>query len=183
VAVALGGYPAYKIYILHEADAGRLMEKYSFLKTAHRFLRNRFYIDAFYYKVASSARFFSQKLHNSLEYGLNVLNSFTASRVLSLARITHKYVETEGITKPQIMGFRNFLDTAYRGMAMLSQLAYPRLELGGLESFNRLIAKTVTNLSKKFRKIQSGVLSYNILAVFAGFILLAILLLLFGGGF
>ncbi|MDH5449531.1 MAG: NADH-quinone oxidoreductase subunit L [Candidatus Bathyarchaeota archaeon] len=183
VAVALGGYPAYKIYIMHEADAGRLMEKYSFLKTAHRFLRNRFYIDAFYYKVASSARFFSQKIHNSLEYGLNLLNSFTASRFLSLARITHKYVETEGITKPQIMGFRKFLDTAYRGMAMLSQLAYPRLELGGLEGFNRLIAKTVTNLSEKFRKIQSGVLSYNILAVFAGFILLAILLLLFGGGF
>jgi len=208
VAVALGGYPAYKIYITRKSDAGRLMEKYRFLKIAHKFLRNRFYIDAFYYKVASSARFFSQKIHNSLEYGidtvnrlvahsavifshkihssleygLNVLNGFMASRFLSLARITYKYVETEGIAKPQIMGFTKFLDTAYRGMALLSQVAYPRLELGGLEAFNRLLAKAVASLSRKFRKIQSGVLSYNILAVFVGIILLAILLLLFGGG-
>jgi NADH:ubiquinone oxidoreductase subunit 5 (subunit L)/multisubunit Na+/H+ antiporter MnhA subunit len=183
VAVAFGGYPAYKIYITRKADAGSLMEKYRFLKTVHKVLRNRFYIDAFYYKVASSARFFSHKIHNSLEYGLNALNGFTASRFLSLARITYTYAETEGITKPQIMGFRKFFDTAYRGMALLSQWAYPRLELGGFEAFNRLMAKAVTGFSRIFRKIQSGVLSYNILAVFAGIILLAILLCLFGGGF
>ncbi len=183
VAVALGGYPAYKIYITCKADAGRLMEKYRFLKTAHKFLRNRFYIDTFYYKVASSTRFFSQKIYDTLEYGLNVLNGFMANCFLSLARITHKYVETEGITKPQIMGFTKIFDTAYRGMALLSQWAYPRLELGGLEAFNRLIAKTVTSLSEKFRKIQSGVLSYNILAVLVGIVFLVILLLLFGGGF
>jgi NADH-quinone oxidoreductase subunit L len=209
VAVAFGGYPAYKIYVARKVDAGRLMEKYRFLKIAHKFLRNHFYIDAFYYKVASSARFFSQKTYNSLEYGvdavnrlvaqsavifsqkihssleysLNALNGFMASLFLSLARITYKYVETEGITKPQIMGFRKFFDTAYRGMALLSQWAYPRLELRGLEAFNRVLAKAVTGLSRKFRKIQSGVLSYNMLAVFFGIILLAILLLLFGGGF
>ena len=209
VAVAFGGYPAYKIYITRKADAGMLMEKYRFLKITHKFLRNRFYIDVLYYKVASSARFLSQKIHNSLEYGidtvnrlvahgavifshkihsgleygLNILNGFMASRFLALARITYKYVETEGIAKPQIMGFRKFFDTAYRGMALLSQWAYPHLELGGLEAFNRLLAKTVASLSRKFRKIQSGVLSYNILAVFVGIILLAILLLLLGGGF
>jgi len=183
VAVAVGGYPAYKLYITCKADPERLMEKHRFLKMAHRFLRNRFYIDAFYYKVASSTRFFSQKIHDNLEYGLNVFDGFVASRFLSLARITYKYVETEGITKPQIMGFTKILDTAYRGMALLSQLAYPRLELGGFEAFNRLMAKVVTGFSGLFRKIQSGVLSYNILAVFAGIILLAILLRLFGGGF
>lgn len=157
VAVALGGYPAYKIYITRKADAETLMEKHHFLKTIRGLLRNRFYIDTLYYKVASSTQ--------------------------SLARITYKYVETEGMTKPQIMGLTKIFDTAYRGMALLSQLAYPRLELGGLEAFNRLIAKTVFSLSEKFRKIQSGVLSYNLLAVFVGIVLLVILLLLFGGGF
>ena len=157
MAVAFGGYLAYKIYITRKADAEGLMKKYRFLRISHKFLRNRFYIDAFYYKVASSTWFFSQKIH--------------------------KYVETEGITKPQIMGFRKFLDTAYSGMALLSQWAYPRLELGGLEALNRVLAKTVTSLSGKFRKTQSGVLSYNILAVSIGIVLLVILLLLFGGGF
>ena len=181
VAVASGGYPAYKIYVARKVDAGRLTEKYRFLKKAHKLLRNRFYIDAFYYKVASSAQFLSKKMHNSLEYGLNALNGFIASRFLSLAKSTYKYVETEGITKPQIRGFSKFFEMISRRVVELSQWAYPHLELGGLEAFNYKFAKLIAYLSDKIRKTHTGVLSYNMLAIPVGIILLVILLIEFGG--
>ncbi len=181
VAVALGGYPAYKIYIRHEVDAGRLTDKYRVLKIAHKLLRNRFYIDALYYEVAYSARFLSQKINSSLEHGLNALNGFVASRFLPLAEITYKYVETEGITRPQIRGFSKFLEMTSRWVVSLSQWTYPHLELGFLEVFNYKFAKGVAYLSDKIRKTHTGVLSYNMLAILAGIVLLIILLIKFGG--
>ncbi|MFB0523145.1 MAG: NADH-quinone oxidoreductase subunit L, partial [Candidatus Bathyarchaeia archaeon] len=181
VAVALGGYPAYRIYVARKVDAAKLTEKYSFLKTANRILRNRFYINAFYYKVASSARFLSQKICNSLEYSLNVLNGFIASRFLSLARITYKYVETEGIAKPQIRGFSKFYEMISGQVVSLSHWAYPHLELGGFEALNYKFAKAVAYLSNKIRKTHTGVLSYNMLAISIGIAVMVILLIEFGG--
>jgi len=181
IAVALGGYPAYRIYVARKVDAVKLTEKYSFLKTANRILRNRFYIDAFYYEVASSARFLSQKICNSLEYSLNVLNGFIASRSLSLARITYKYVETEGIAKPQIRGFSKFYEMISGRVVSLSQWAYPHLELGGFEALNYKFAEAVAYLSNKIRKTHTGVLSYNMLAISIGIVLMVILLIELGG--
>ena len=181
VAVAVGGYPAYKIYITRKVYPERLTDEHRFLKVAHRLLRNRFYIDAFYYRVAYSARFVSQKIHNSLEYGLNALNGFIANRFLSLARITYRYVETEGIAKPQIIGFSKFFEMTSRRVVSLSQWLYPHLELGGFEGFNRKLAEAVAYFSDKLRKIHTGVLSYNILVIPISIVLLVILLMKFGG--
>ena len=181
VAVAFGGYPAYKIYVAHKVDAGKLTEKYRFLKTAHKLQRNRFYIDAFYYKVACSLRVLSHKIYNSLERGLNALDGFVASRFMSFAKMTYKYVEIEGIARPQIRGFRNFYDVLSGKVVSLSQWAYPHLELGGFEAFNYKFAKVVTYLSGKIRKTQTGVLSYNMLAIIVGIVLMIVLIMKFGG--
>ena len=181
VAVAFGGYPAYRIYVARKADAGKLMEKHLVLKTGNKLLRNRFYINAFYYKVASSARFLSQKIYSSLEYGLNTLNGFIAGSFLFLARIAYRYVETKGIVKPQIRGFSRFYEMIYERVVSLSQWAYPHLELGGFEALNYKFAKAVAYLSDKIRKTQTGVLSYNMLAIPIGIVLMVILLMEFGG--
>ena len=207
MAVILGGYPAYKIYIRHEVPARRLTDKYRFLKMAHKLLRNRFHIDALYYKIAyatcllsqkinSSLEhglnalyyeiayatcFLSQKINSSLEHGLNALNGFIASRFLILAKNTYKYVETEGITKPQIRGFGKFLDMISRWVVSLSKWTYSHLELGFLEVFNYKFAKGIAYLSDKIRKTHTGVLSYNMLAILVGIVLLMILLIKFGG--
>ncbi len=207
VAVAFGGYPAYRIYIARKVDAAELTEKFSFLKTANRILRNRFYINAFYYEVASSARLLSQKINNSIEYGidalngliahstrglsqkicrslehsLNVLDGLIATRFLSLARSAYKYVETEGITKPEIRGFSKFYEMISRRVVSLSRWAYPHLELGGFEALNYKFAKAVAYFSDKIRKTHTGVLSYNMLAISIGIVLMVILLVEFGG--
>ena len=155
-ALAVGGYIAYKLYMVQGINSTKLTEEHKFLKKVHGFVFNRFYISELYYRIASLT--------------------------ISFSRNVYKYVETEGMTKPQIMGFRNLFDTTYRVMVLFSRWAYPRLELGGLEAFNRLVVKAFVGFSSRFRKIQSGVLSYNMLAMFVGIILLATLLLLFGGG-
>ena len=181
VAVTLGGYPAYRIYVARKTDARRLVEKYSFLGRAHRLLQNRLYIDTLYYRVAYSARVLSQKIQDSVEYGLNMLNRFLARRFLALARITYKYVETEGITRPQIKGFSRFFEVISDRVVSISQWAYPRLELGGFEALNYKFAEAVAYVSDKIRKTHTGMLSYNMLAIPIGITLLVILLMKFGG--
>ncbi|MCW3986255.1 MAG: proton-conducting transporter membrane subunit [Candidatus Bathyarchaeota archaeon] len=146
VAVAFGGYPAYRIYVSHKADARRLTEKYRFLKAAHKLLLNRFYINAFYYKVAYSTCFLSHKIHNSLEYRIDALNYSVAGFFRRLSEVVYKYPE-----------------------------------LRGIDALNYLIANLFTSFSQRFRKIQTGVLSYNMILAFIGATLLIVLLFLFGG--
>ena len=100
-------------------EAYKIIEKYRFLKAAHKLLRNSFYINAFYYKVAYST--------------------------LRLSEIMYKY-----------------------------------LELRGIDAFNYFIANLFISFSQRFRKIQTGVLSYNMLMMFIGATLLIVLLFLFG---
>ena len=207
VAVAVGGFPAYKIYVKRTVDAGSFMESHGFLKAIHKFLQNRFYIDAFYHKVAYSAQTLSHRLYSSLEHGLNALNffvasfllflsrriynglehgfntfnNFIASRFLFIANLTYKYVETEGIAKPDVGGFSEFFDILSRRLISFSRWAYPYVELGGFDSFNQRLAKIVVFFSRKIRKIQTGVLSYNMLTVALGIVLVIILIMKFGG--
>jgi len=58
---------------------------------------------------------------------------------------------------------------------------YRRLELGGIDAFNYLIANATTSFCRRFRKTHSGVLSYNMLAVSVGIVLMIFLVFMFGG--
>jgi len=176
VAVAIGGYPAYKIYMSNKIDADSLLEKHAFLRAIHKVLWNRLYISTFYDKVAYSIQALSKKMLRNLESNLDALNSFTASHILALAKKTHKYVETEGITKPGIKGFSSFYETLSAKAIAFSQWAYPHLELGGFEKFNHKLAKTVAYFSNKMRKTQTGILSYNMLTIPVGIALMIILI-------
>jgi hypothetical protein len=171
----------FAIYMALKAEAEMLMDRYHFLNGAYKLLLNRLYIDAFYLRVAHASHLLSQKIHNSLEYGLNTLNGLIASLFSSLAKGAYKYVEMEGITKPAISGFSGFFDIITNKVFTLSQWVYPHLELGGLEAVNHKFAEAVAWFSSKIRKIQTGVLSYNVSAMLVGIVLIAILTMYFGG--
>jgi len=173
VAVAFGGYSAYRIYIARKADARRLTEKYRFLKAAHKLLQNRFYINAFYYKVAHSTLFLSQKIHDSLEHGIDALNYSVASFFRRLSEVMYKYPELRGIDALNYAVARFF--------RRLSEVMYKYPELRGIDALNYLMANLFTSFSRYFRRIQTGVLSYNMLMAFIGATLLLVLLFLFGG--
>jgi len=117
-ALAIGGYPAYQLYITRQADPVKLINEHCFLRRVHGFLWKRCYIDALYHKVAYGTIAFSNIVHKRLELSIDALNYFIANQYVSFCQ--------------------------------------------------------------RFRKIQTGVLSYNMLMVSIGAALLIVLLFLFG---
>ena len=63
----------------------------------------------------------------------------------------------------------------------ISRVVHERLELGGIDALNYLIANVTTSFCRRFRKTHSGILSYNMLAVSVGIVLLTALIFIFGG--
>ena len=179
VALALGAYSAYQIYITRKVNPERLMAKHPFLRKTHQALLNRLYMDAFYHRIAYRTISIS-RVQERLERGIDTLNGLIASCILSAARTSYKY-EVKGISQLQIKGVNELFGTLSQHMLSISQWAYPRIELKGFEGFNEALNKGVTYLSEKVGDTHTGVLSYNMLAVLVGIILLAILLLIYGG--
>jgi len=148
VAVAVGGYPAYQLYIARRVDPAKLIKEHPFLKKIHTFFWNRFYINALYYKIfAYPAIALSKGLYKRLEFG--GIDKFNYS----------------------VAGF----------FKRISKAAYKKLELGGIDALNYLIANVTTSFCRRFRKTHSGILSYNMLAVSVGIVLLIALIFIFGG--
>lgn len=117
VALAIGGYSAYRLYITRQADPVKLTEEHPFLRKIHKFLWNRCYIDALYHKIADATR--------------------ELFRVLS-----------------------------------------ERVEIGVFDAFNYFVAQCIEKFYQAFRKMQTGVLSWNMILVMLGATLLLILMLL-----
>lgn len=147
VAVAVGGYPAYQLYIARRLDPVKLIEEHRFLTKAHDFLWKRCYIDALYHKVADGTITFSRR--------------------------AYRYVEISVIDRANYAVARFF--------KRLSQIMYKYPELKGIDALNYFIANLVASFSRYFRRIHTGVLSYNMLMAFIGAALLIVLLFLFGG--
>ena len=148
VAVAVGGYPAYQLYIARRVDPAKLIKEHPFLKKIHTFFWNRFYINALYYKIfAYPAITLSKGLYKRLEFG--GIDTFNYA----------------------VAGF----------FKRISKAAYKKLELGGIDALNYLIANVTTSFCRRFRKTHSGILSYNMLAVSVGIVLLIALIFIFGG--
>ena len=63
----------------------------------------------------------------------------------------------------------------------ISQGLQKNLEVKVLERFNYLVADVTIAVSQRCRKMQTGVLSYNMILVFVGLAFLMIMLFLFGG--
>jgi len=118
-ALAVGGYPAYQLYITRQADPAKLTEERPVLHKIHNLLWNRCYIDALYHNLADAIK-------------------------------------------------------------RLFEMIFKRIELGVFDTFNYLIAEYLLKVSQKSRKIQTGVLSWNMVFLVLGVILMVILLFLSG---
>ncbi|MFX1486008.1 MAG: NADH-quinone oxidoreductase subunit L [Promethearchaeota archaeon] len=83
----------------------------------------------------------------------------------------YKYVETRGIDR---------FNYAVAGAAKrVSNWLYRYPEMKGLEGFNRGVAKAFSSFGKRFRRLQTGVLSYNMIGVLAGMIAIVSILVLY----
>jgi len=87
VAVAVGGYPAYQLYVARRVNPVKLIEEHRFLGKVYGFLWKRCYIDAFYHKVAGLFRRLSSLMYKYPELrGIDALNYFLAHFVTSFTR-------------------------------------------------------------------------------------------------
>jgi len=87
-ALAIGGYPAYRLYVTRQADPIKLTEEHSFLKNIHKFLWNRCYIDTLYHKIfADGTKALSLIIHQHLERGgIDALNYFIPNHITSFCQ-------------------------------------------------------------------------------------------------
>lgn len=79
---------------------------------------------------------------------------------------------------------RYYIDAFYckvaEGVKRLSEVLYKRVELGSIDRLNYCIAEITVKFSQKYRKIQTGNLTWNMALIILGALML-ILTLLFGG--
>jgi len=155
LALAIGGYASYQLYIARNLDPRELMERHLFINKFRLFLQKRCLIDVVYNKVARGT--------------------------VILARGLYRNVEMEGIKTFRIRGINEFLDIAIRWLASLSQWIYPSVELGIFERFNEILVEEIIKISEKIRSIQTGILSYNMLLMAIGVVAIGLILLIFGG--
>jgi len=155
LALTIGGYTSYRLYIAQTLDPKELMQRHPFMNKFHLFLQKRCLIDAAYHKVAHGT--------------------------VLLARGLYRNVEMEGIKTFRIRGINEFFDIAIRWLASLSQWIYPSVELGVFGRLNERIVEETVKISEKVRSIQTGILSYNMLLMAVGAVAIGLILLMFGG--
>ena len=91
--------------------------------------------------------------------------------VLSVSQTMYKSVELKSLNAFNY-GIASFFKR-------LSEFMYENIELRGIDAFNYFVAGLYVSFAQRFRKIQTGVLSYNMLMVLIGVALLIVLLFLF----
>ena len=96
VALAIGGYCAYRLYMTHQADPVKIVEEHQFLRKAHNFLRNGCYIDKFFNKIADGTKAFSKVMFKRLERYIDSLNYVAARFIARLSKAAYKYPELKG---------------------------------------------------------------------------------------
>ncbi|MEA2090171.1 MAG: proton-conducting transporter membrane subunit [Thermoproteota archaeon] len=171
IAVAVGGYPAYQLYIARRVNPDKLIQEHRFLRKVYFFLWKRCYINALYSKVADGTKAFSNIAYERLELSIDSLNYAVASFFRKSSKLVYTYLERS-------------IDALNYGVAdffrRLSSVMYKYPELKGIDALNYFIADLTTSFSRRFRKTHTGVLGYNMLAVFIGAMLVIVLLFAFG---
>jgi NADH-quinone oxidoreductase subunit L len=180
-ALALGVYPAYRIYQSRTTIPETWLAKHPLLRRTQNMLVNQLYMDAVFRRIAGYTTAFSRVTHDHFERELTRFTSRIGGRVLSLARTSYKYLELEGISRWEIKGLNQGFDVMVQNGLALARWAYPRLELQRFEAFNDALPRGVARLVERVRDLHTGVLSYNMLAALGGIILMLVLVLLSGG--
>jgi NADH-quinone oxidoreductase subunit L len=97
VAVAVGGYPSYQLYVARRVNPAELTEEHRFLEKVYGFLWKRCYIDELYCKVANGTKAFSNIVYKRLELSIDSLNYGVAGFSRRLSGLMYKYPELRGI--------------------------------------------------------------------------------------
>ena len=90
-ALAIGGYPAYQMYITQRVNPDNVTNKHLYLKKIHTFFQNRCYIDTLYYKIVDKTKALSKIMHKHLELGgIDAFNYLIAQNTVKFCQAFRK---------------------------------------------------------------------------------------------
>jgi NADH-quinone oxidoreductase subunit L len=195
--LVVGGFAAWYLYVARKASPAQLCRKYPLLGFIRAFLWNRWYVNAFYYRLLRVLIAWSSAAYRRLEKGLIDTAQFElAGSVTRTSQSAFDRFEAGLFDRLQFglaAGLAKTSQSAYgrveagvfdqaqhglaRGLTRLSRQAFKRLEMGIIDRLQRLLARDLVDAGQTYRKTQTGVLSHNMLYVQLG---LLILLAIFG---
>jgi len=177
IALAIGGVPSYLAYISRSLKPEDIMARSSLLRALYKFLVMRWYINPVYYAVfVNGLLSISKRAYFYLEsLILNGFNNAFATFMSGLAKLMFDAIEISVLERFNV-GFVSFFKS-------LSDTLLKYMEYTTFEGFNFSIAKFFSNAFKLFRKVQTGILAYNVTEMIIGLLILILLLasMLIGG--
>jgi hypothetical protein len=208
IALFVGSYVSRKLYITHEIDPKELEKKHLLIAKTRSIFLNRFYFNYTIKKITNYVKSFSKKLYRTVEMegnkrlgtrGISEVFGLAMNWLISYSKWIYPTLEQgffEKINKNvgkkagrfsrwmysfvELKGFEKSINNVGKKARRISRWMYSFVELKGFEKINQKVAKTVSKISEKIRKMQTGILSYNMLIMLIGLIVIAILLI-FGG--
>jgi len=198
----LGGLLGWYFYLARKGDPKKVVEGSPFLKGVHTFLWNRWYMNPTYYKVfVDGLLSFKEAVFRSLEKGVIDKISDAVSRAFTaFGRITFKSFENvvfdkisgavsgafTGFGRIAFKGFENMIfdkiSGAVSGFAVwLGREMFGSIETKGIDQgLNVGVPRAAEGLYHHVKKIQTGVLSYNLLYIMLALLVLIMIFVLGG---
>lgn len=173
--VFLGIIPAYFIYIKQKISATD-MGRNPIIAGLHKFLTNRWYINAFYYKVFvyGTIRIFKALL-DKIELGIiDKFHYVFASKAIDGARVSSAVLETRGFN-----GLSYFIARLGITLSKVNDFIDIRI----VDGIANGVAGTGKKLSKAFGKLQTGIIEQYVVILATGVVLISIITLYLLGGF
>lgn len=168
----LGGLPGWLFYLSRRADPWGLVSRSSLLRGIHSFLWNRWYMNPAYYAVfVDGLLTLKDRVQSGLELPLFDRLSDAASRLALIISGVLRSVE-DGFYDPMLnVG----LPWAFiqGSLSLFKGLEREVIDRG----LNEGVPQTAVGLYHRVKRLQTGVLSYNILYIALVFTLLILLLI------
>jgi len=163
----LSGFAGWYLYVARKANLAQFVQKHRVLRAIRAFLWNRWYINAFYYKLARHLIAFSKATSQRLETGgIDRLQHRAAGGATELSRLGFEHLEAGLFDRLQY--------EVADGVTKTSRRAFKRLEVGVIDRLQYRLAKGLVAFGQKLRKSQTGVLSYNMLYVQVGLLIVLV---------
>jgi len=171
----LGGFTGWYIYLARKVDPKEIVDKSPVLKGIYTFLWNRWYMNPTYYKVfVDGVLNFKEVVFRSLEKGvMDKISDAVSGAFTGFSRIAFKGFENVIFDK---------ISGAVSGFTVwLSGEMFSSIETKGIDQgLNIGVPVAATELYHRVKKIQTGILSYNILYIILTLLVL-ILIFILGG--
>jgi len=163
----IGGILGWLFYLSKKVDSWAFVSGNPILKPVHTFLFNRWYMNSTYYKVFVYGLIdFAKAVFASLESMVfDKITAFVSDSTIAFGKLLHVF-ETEVYDPAINVGLVNVFVEG--GRMLFKDLETDIID----EGLNRGVPAAMTGLHNRVKKLQSGVLSYNIIYMVIIFLVL-----------